>query len=150
MRGVGWIIDVYIDDSCAVLWVKLDNGKAVRLTDSYRPDFYVELKNGVDPDELVQTISLHPLVFRAVVEAKYTSILNREKSKVIHVSAWDTPSFRPVRNDVEKLDAVKSWFNVDIYHFQRYLFSKNFAEPASDLGAKQFLKQLVNHVQGVK
>ncbi len=127
MRAVGYILDVYIDDAYAVLWVKLDDGKAVRLTDSYRPDFYIELKNGICPEDLAQTISLHPLVFKATVEEKYTSILNWEKSKVIHVFACNTASFRVVRNDIEKLNVVKSWFNIDLYHFQRYLFSKNFA-----------------------
>jgi len=126
LRGIGWVLDIYIDDARAVLWVKLDDGKVVRLTDSYWPDFYVELNGGICPEDVAQTISLHPLVFKAAVEEKYTSILAREKSKVIHVFACDIPSFRLVRNDVEKLNVVKSWFNIDLYHFQRYLFSKKF------------------------
>lgn len=127
MRGVGWVLDVYIGERCAVLWVKLDSGEAVRLTDSYRPDFYVELKDGFKAEDVAETISLHPHVHRVKAEEKYTSILNRQKSKVIHVFASDTPSFRVVKDDLEKLNVVKSWFNVDLYHFQRYLFSKTFA-----------------------
>ena len=87
----------------------------------------MELKDGFEPEEVAETMSLHPHVFRVEVEEKYTSILNREKSKVIHVFTCDTASFRVVKSDVEKLNVVKSWFNVDLYHFQRYLFSKTFA-----------------------
>jgi DNA polymerase elongation subunit (family B) len=127
LRGVGWVLDVYVGDRCAVLWVKLDCGEAVRLTDSYRPDFYVELKDGFRPEDVAETILLHPRVHRVKAEEKYTSILNREKSKVIHIFTSDTPSLRAVKGDLEKLNVVKSWFNVDLYHFQRYLFSKAFA-----------------------
>lgn len=52
---------------------------------------------------------------------------DRKKSKVIHVFTYDASDFRVVKNDVEKLDVVESWFSVDLYHFQRYLFSKTFA-----------------------
>ncbi|MDQ1281495.1 MAG: DNA-directed polymerase [Thermoproteota archaeon] len=127
MKAIGWILDVYIGDRNAVLWVKLDNGKTVRLTDSYRPDFYVELKDGFKPEDVSETIALHPHVHRVKVEEKYTSILHREKSRVIHVFTSDTSSFRVVKDDLERLNFVKSWFNVDLYHFQRYLFSKTFA-----------------------
>ncbi len=124
---MGWVLDVYVEGSNAVLWVKLEDGKAIRLTDRYRPDFYIELGDCVNPEDVAQTISLHPLVHRVSIEEKYTSILSREKSRVIHVFARDIPSFKTVRRDVEKLRIVKSWFNIDLYHFQRYLFSKTFA-----------------------
>ena len=127
MRGIGWVLDVYVGGSYAVLWVKLEDGKALRLTDGYRPDFYVELKDGVDPEAIAETVLLHPSVYRAIIEEKYTSILSRRKSKVVRIYACDVPSFRVVKRDVEKLGVVKSWFNIDLYHFQRYLFSKTFA-----------------------
>lgn len=127
MREIGWILDIYIYDRCAVLWVKLIDGKMVRLTDNYRPDFYIELNDGFEPEDVAETISLHPYVYRVEVEKKYTSILSREKSSVIHVFTSGTSSFKPVKRDLEKLNVVKSWFNIDLYHFQRYLFSKSFA-----------------------
>jgi DNA polymerase elongation subunit (family B) len=135
LSGVGWLLDVAIGDRDATLWVKLDDGRTVHLTDRYRPAFYVELREGIEPEDMAQIISLHPDVFEATVEVKYTSILNREKSKVVHVVTCDTPSFRVVRHDLEKLDVVRSWFNVDLYHFQRYLFAKAFA-PTSKVAVK--------------
>ena len=127
MRGVGWILDVHIGGSDANIWIKLDEGKAIHLTDNYRPSFYVKLKDGLDPHDVAETISLHPYVSEAVIEEKYASILSREKSRVIHVFAKDAVSFRSVRGDLEKLEVVETWFNIDLYHFQRYLFSKAFA-----------------------
>ena len=111
MREIGWILDIYIYDRCAVLWVKLIDGKMVRLTDNYRPDFYIELNDGFKPEDVAETISFHPYGYRVEVEEKYTSILSREKSSVIHVFTSGTSSFKPVKRDLEKLNVVKSWFN---------------------------------------
>ncbi|RLI37332.1 hypothetical protein DRO66_04030 [Candidatus Bathyarchaeota archaeon] len=127
MKEVGWILDIYIGNANANLWVKLNDGRVIRLTDCYRPDFYVELKSDIDLEDIAEAISLHHHVLRAEVEEKYTSIFDRVKSKVVHVFTYDTSSFSVVKNDLEKLDVVKSWFNIDLYHFQRYLFAKSFA-----------------------
>ncbi|MFH0748631.1 MAG: DNA polymerase domain-containing protein [Candidatus Bathyarchaeota archaeon] len=127
MKAVGWVGDIQISDAYATLWVKLSDGKVLCLKDSYRPDFYVEVEGGNDPEDFVQTISLHPEVDRAIVEEKYTSILNRTKSKVVHIHVCDTSSLRTVIKDIGKLNVVRSWFNIDLYDFQRYLFSKTFA-----------------------
>lgn len=146
MKGVGWILDLHIDDS-ANIWVKLDNGEIVLLTDYYQPSFYIELKDGLDPHEIVKTISTHPLISNAVVEEKYVSILSTAKSKVIRIVACDTSSFRRVKSDIDKLNVAKSWFNTDIYHFQRYLFTQIFA-PTSKVEMKwdQKLKLLDSKV----
>jgi DNA polymerase elongation subunit (family B) len=127
LKGVGWVLDIHVGDTCANIWVKLDDGRAVRLSDGYRPNFYVESKDGLDPYDLAETMALHPSISKAVVEEKYTSILDRVKSKAVHVYVRDVADFRLVKEDIEKLDVVKEWFNIDIYHFQRYLFSKSFA-----------------------
>ena len=134
MKGVGWILDLHIGDS-ANIWVKLDNGETVLLTDSYQPSFYIELKDGLDPHEIVKTISTHPLISNAVVEDKYLSILSQAKSKAIRIVACDTSSFRCVKSDIDELNVAKSWFNTDIYHFQRYLFTQIFA-PTSKVEMK--------------
>jgi DNA polymerase I len=127
LRGVGWVLDVHVGGSRANIWIKLEDGRTIRLTDGYRPSFYVELNDGLKPHDVAETISLHPLISKTVVEEKYTSILNREASKVIHVFVFDTAAFRVVQEDLGKLNVAKSWFNIDLYHFQRYLFSKTFA-----------------------
>ncbi|MDQ1279210.1 MAG: DNA-directed polymerase [Thermoproteota archaeon] len=88
MREVGWILDVYVSKKHAVIWVKLESERAVRLTDSYRPDFYVALKDGSESGNIAETLSLHPSVYKVEVEEKYTSILERMKSKVIHVFTY--------------------------------------------------------------
>jgi hypothetical protein len=33
----GWILDVYIENDEPVLWLKTDNGKAIKLVDDYEP-----------------------------------------------------------------------------------------------------------------
>ncbi len=127
MKGVGWVLGLHVGDSSANIWVKLDDGRAVCLNDCYRPSFYVELNDGLDPSDVVETILLHPCISEAVVEEKYTSLLKIEKSKIIHVFVSNTAAFKVVKEDLKKLNVVKSWFNTDLYHFQRYLFSKTFA-----------------------
>ena len=127
LKHIGWILDVNIDASCANLWIKPKNGKVLHLTDAYRPSFYVEFDEGLDPQYEAKTIALHPLISKVRVEEKHTSILSREKSRVIYIETSDTSNLRQVIEDVKKLNNVKSWFNTDIYHFQRYLYTKTFA-----------------------
>ena len=127
MREIGWILDIYISNENANLWVKLNDGRVICLTDCYRPDFYVEFKSDIDPEDMAEIMSIHPHVLRAEIEEKYTAILDRVKLKVVHIFTYDISSFRVVKNYLEKLDVVKSWFNIELYHFQRYLFSKSFA-----------------------
>ena len=124
MKTVGWLLDVYINSENAVLWFKLENGEALRLVDNYTPDFYVEPKENAKAEELASTLFNHPNILHILPEEKFTSVNMKETSVVLHVYVDYARNFRKVVSDLEKLDAIKGYYNLDILHVQRYLFQK--------------------------
>ncbi|MEM2996434.1 MAG: DNA polymerase domain-containing protein [Candidatus Bathyarchaeia archaeon] len=123
----GWLLDAYIQNREAILWLKTTDGKAVRLTDSYNPDFYVRLKDSANPGEATTVIGQHPNVLEAHVDWRYPSVAERRRTEVIHVTVDGSRSFKGVLADLEGLGYIRDWFNVDILHIQRYLFKRGFA-----------------------
>ena len=43
--STGWILDVYIEDNEAVLWIKTEEGQVLKLIDYYEPVFYIQPKS---------------------------------------------------------------------------------------------------------
>jgi len=129
MRAAGWFLDVYIRDDRAVLWFKIKNGRTLRLTDRYRPDFYVEPKSEerTQPQELIDVLRCHPHITDVAAEQKFTRLDARKKSSVLHIWVDSTGSLPSVLRDTERLGTIKAYYNTDILHVQRYLFKKGLA-----------------------
>jgi len=123
----GWVLDVYLDRGGAALWIKTEDGRAVKLTDRYEPDFYLELKDGVDPEAARDRILEHPNIADTPIERKYTSVNNREKSPVLHVQVDSPNNVKRVLRDLQKIPEIRQFFNTDILPVQNYLFKKHFA-----------------------
>jgi DNA polymerase elongation subunit (family B) len=122
----GWIIDAYIQGDAAVLWVRTENGEAVRLTDDYSPSFYLKPKEDSHEAimELSALLSTHPNISCVEEEKKHVDLSNR-KVEVLHVHVDSLYNYRKVLEDLERLDRIESLYNVDLLHIQRYLFSKD-------------------------
>jgi hypothetical protein len=45
----GWLIDSYIEDKNAVMWIKVDDGEALRLLDRHHPLFMARPAGDYDP-----------------------------------------------------------------------------------------------------
>ena len=122
----GWILDAYIQGDAAVLWVKTENGEAVRLTDDYSPSFYVKPKE--DSHEAIMVLSAllstHPNITFVEEEKKHIDLSNR-KVEVLHVHVDSLYNYKKVLEDLERLEGIESLYNVDLLHIQRYLFSKD-------------------------
>ena len=121
----GWILDVYIEDDMAVLWVKTADGRTLRLKDRYAPSFYMKLADGVKIEWLVKALEEHPHITEVKEESKYLSLSSNRKSEVLHVLVDSARNFREVLNDVRGLGAAEAYFNTDLLHVQRYLFERN-------------------------
>jgi DNA polymerase I len=61
------------------------------------------------------------------VDWKYPSVAERKRDEFVHITVDSSRSFKATLRELERLDYVKEWFNVDILHIQRYLFGKGFA-----------------------
>ena len=124
MKAAGWLLDVYTEEERAVLWFKLENGRAVRLYDGYIPDFYVEPKKTFGIEGLADLLRTHPNILKVAEEEKYTSVNHKAKSKVLHVYVDQGKNFSKVLKDIERAGFIQAYYNVDILHVQRYLFQR--------------------------
>ncbi len=124
MKAAGWLLDVYTDGERAVLWFKLEDGRALRLHDGYVPDFYVEPKETFGIEGLAALLYTHPNILKVAEEEKYASVNHREKSKVLRVYVDEGKNFSKVLKDLERGGFIEAYYNVDILHVQRYLFQR--------------------------
>jgi hypothetical protein len=59
--STGRILDVYIEDNDAVIWIKTDQGQVLKLIDNYEPVFYIQPKNdksGIEIFRILQDLEL--------------------------------------------------------------------------------------------
>jgi len=123
MRCVGWLLDVYVRGGEAVLWLKLDDGSAIRLRDAYHPEFYARPVDREPIEAIVSRLSEHPHVMRVGVEDWYLSLDAAEREEVLHVYVDGAGSFKKVIEDLKKSGLFRELYNTDILHVQRYLYS---------------------------
>ena len=76
--ATGWLLDVYISRENAVLWIKLKNGKKLRLIDNFKPHSWHEAN-----DEIVvcreKRLEDDLVLSREVVLSKTDGLLRDEK-----------------------------------------------------------------------
>jgi DNA polymerase elongation subunit (family B) len=122
MRRTGWLLDAYIRGGEAVLWLKLDDGSALRLRDGYRPDFYARPMEGEPVEELVSSLSEHPHVVEVGVEEWYLSLDAERREDVLHVHVDGAGFFKRVVEDFRDSGLFRELYNTDFLHVQRYLY----------------------------
>jgi len=119
----GWLLDVYIDGGTATLWIKSDEGEAVRLTDSYAPSFYIKPSDLLEIERLISTLKTHPSIVSIKHEKRFASF-SLERSDVLHVYVTSIQEYRRVLSDLANVEGIEAYYNVDLLHVQRYLFMK--------------------------
>jgi DNA polymerase elongation subunit (family B) len=128
----GWLLDVYITKhNTAVLWIKLQNGKAIRLLDRYIPTFYVRAKGWGEEWELNRLLSESQAVNSVYSEEKYISLSSQKKERLIRVEAAGLKEYRNLVRGLENNQLVAELYDTDIRHVQKYLFTRLGIEPTS-------------------
>jgi len=124
----GWILDAYVLDGEAVVWVKTRSGRLIRLTDEYRPKIYVEPREGEARTELEVLLEQSPHVRRVSEEEWSVSISRPEPRALLAVEAWGTSSLRRVVRLVRSSGLAAEVYGL-MPHVQRYLFTGLGVEP---------------------
>jgi DNA polymerase elongation subunit (family B) len=130
---IGWLFHVSIEKDKAILWIKTEDKKVLRLTDSYQPFFYVLSRNEYDGASLFHILSQQSIVKKVRwVENKSTNLFEEySKKKLICVTSDSVQSYAVLLKKLEKDSRVKQVFNTDLSHIQQYLFHKLKIEPTS-------------------
>jgi hypothetical protein len=106
---LGWILDVYIENDEAVIWIKTDNDKVLRLTDDYEPTIYILPRTLRDGEEIIQILRDLPMVGRIEWKIKLTSVSHPCAQELIHVST-PTISHNRLLLKILKHDTILNMF----------------------------------------
>jgi DNA polymerase elongation subunit (family B) len=130
---IGWLLHASIDQDKAILWIKTEDKRVLRLTDSYRPFFYILPRNEYEGTSLFHILSQQSIVKKVSWEENKSTNLFEEysKKKLICVTSDSVQSYAVLLKKLEKDSRVKEVFNTDLTHVQQYLFHKLKIEPTS-------------------
>jgi DNA polymerase elongation subunit (family B) len=129
----GWLLDVSIEQDKAILWIKTEDKKILRLTDSYQPFFYILPRNEQDGQYLFYILSQQSAIKKVSWEGnKFTNLFEEGvRHKLICVFPETVQYYTTLLKRLEKDDCIKQFFNTDLSHVQQYLFHRLNVEPTS-------------------
>ena len=129
---IGWLLDVSIDNDHAILWIKTEEGKILKLRDTYYPTFYILPRNDSDGLHLFQILSREEEIAVRWEEDKHTNLFDSDKTrKLIYVQLRTLKYYQPLMKKLEDNGQVKQLFNTDLLHVQQYLLNRLKIEPTS-------------------
>ena len=132
--SAGWILDVSIDQNRAIIWIKTTEGSVLRLTDAYRPNFYILPKDEDAGAALFHILSLESMVKKVEWEQKFTDLfdpVSHGLKRLICVQLESIVFYRTLQKRLDKDARIAQLFNIDLSHIQQYLFTKLRIEPVS-------------------
>jgi DNA polymerase elongation subunit (family B) len=127
----GWLLDVYVQENRAIIWVKMDDGKTLRIEDRYVPWFYIKPAGWGEEWQLASMLSDCPAVSALRTEERYVTLSSTAKERLIRVEARGIKEFRQLVKGLEGNRLVNRLFDVDLRHVQKYLFTGLCVEPTS-------------------
>jgi len=133
-KNIGWILDVYIEDNEAVLWIKTEDGEALKLIDDYEPVFYIQPKDEKCGEEIFQILQDLELVKELRWDCKCIHINSDTKHNLIYVRCHLIHHYNLLLKVLQHetlQQRINQLFNTRLSHIQRYLFSELNAQPST-------------------
>jgi DNA polymerase elongation subunit (family B) len=127
----GWLLDVYVQGDRAIVWVKGDDGRNLRMEDRYVPWFYAKPSGWSEEWQLLSMLYECPAVSSVRAEEKFVDISSPVRERLLRVETRGTKEFRQLVKGLEGNGLVGSLYDVDIRHVQKYLFTRLCVEPTS-------------------
>jgi DNA polymerase elongation subunit (family B) len=145
----GWLLDITIEQDKAILWIKTEDKKILRLVDLYQPFFYILPRNEYDGTYLFHVLSQQTDVKKVKWEEnKSTDLFEKySKRKLICVFPESVHSYATLLERLGKNSRVRQVFNTDLSHVQQYLFHRLKIEPTSKVEVKYDGSNLVKLVR---
>lgn len=125
--SIGWILDVYIEENDAVIWIKTEQGQALKLIDDYQPVFYIQPKSEQSGTEILQILQDSELVDEIRWEYKLVDIDNKVKQKLLYVRCYLIHHYNLLLKVLQHetlVNRINQMFNNKLSHIQRYLFTQ--------------------------
>lgn len=121
MAQRGWLLDAYIEDRDAVLWLKTMQGRIIRLIDRHHPKFIAKPKPIYDPDDVRWLFERHPYVYSCKVVQRYPSLSREKKVKVVEVEVDEPKDLDGLIKYGKRLQEVEEIYNTGLGETQWHL-----------------------------
>ena len=123
--NIGWLFDVTIEQNRVTLWIKTIDENILKLTDTYKPCFYVLPKNERAGAELFHSLSQQPKIKDVEWDNKLTNLFDKhEMKKLIFVYPESIYYYKILSKKLQDDTRVAQLFNTDLSHVQQYVFTK--------------------------
>jgi len=143
MRLEGWLLDVWLRDDHALLWVKVGD-RRVQLKDRYNVDFFVS-PDKVSREKLVYLFDEHDHIVNIEKAQRFLSIDSQETSPVLRVCVDSIAHHRNLVRLVSKYGEV---FDTDLSHSQRYLADRSLI-PLGKLVVDVNERDIISGIEGL-
>lgn len=134
--SIGWIFDLYVEGDEAIIWLRTEDGKVIKLKDEYQPNFYILPKTSEQGEGLLSSLKEEPSVRKVEWAEKYTNLSDRKRKRLLHVTLNSTANYKCMVKRLENLEYVKELFNIDLIHVQQYIHEKLSIAPTSKVDVK--------------
>lgn len=126
MKKEGWLLDLYPSEEGMVVWLKAQDGKALKFIDDYRPTLYVYGSLG-DLKELKAELATSESVREMGYAEKRVRLRDYGKSKVMRIEVTSIARFPHFARKIVRLGGYRKYhlFNVDIPHTHAYLYGRD-------------------------
>ena len=125
-RTRGWILDLYPGNPGEmVVWVKLEDGEAVRLVDHWSPSIFIGTDNKSDFDVPLQTLR-NDFIWTRTVQ-KRERVTDAGTSSVVEARLKDARKAQQVAGRIERLGPFGTFrlYNADVPPGQSYLYERD-------------------------
>lgn len=124
MTVSGWLFDAYPLKDRMILWIKDEDGHAVRLEDQWMPSIYVGSDNKADLVQLLNNPAVQHYIKSHDFVSRYERIRDYEPSTVLQLTLADSSKLVALANTIEDIDAHDKFrlYNVDILPPQSYFY----------------------------
>jgi DNA polymerase elongation subunit (family B) len=145
--STGWILDVYIEDNDAVIWIKTDQGQVLKLIDNYEPVFYIQPKNDKSGIEIFRILQDLELVKEIGWDYKFIDINSKNKEKLLFVHCYLIHHYNlllMVLQHETLQQRINQLFNTRLSHIQRYLFTQLRIAPTTKVQIEHMDGELIS------
>lgn len=146
-KSTGCILDIYIEDNEAILWIKTEQGNVLKLFDSYEPVFYIQPKNENCGKEIFQILHDLELVKEIKWEEKLIDINSKLKQKLLYVRCYLIHHYNLLLKVLQHetlQQRINQLFNSRLSHIQRYLFTQLEIPPTTKVQFEHEDRELVS------
>jgi len=133
---IGWILNVYVEGDEAVIWLRTEDGRVIRLKDRYHPSFYILPKRVEHGERLLSSLQEEESIKKVEWVNKYTNLNEQRRKRLLQITLNRAATYKYLERRLEDSGYVEELFNTDLLHVRRYIYTRLGIAPTSKVNVK--------------